>query len=78
MLTELYFEIAIPAAVSVLGVVLVLLLLPDETLSQMENWRDRLATSIWLWPLTAILGLALAVSLWIVADAARFVWAQYR
>lgn len=77
MLTELYFEIAMPAAISVLAAVLVLLLLPDETLTQMDDWRAQLHTSTWRWPLTAPLGLALAVSLWIVADAARFVCTNY-
>jgi hypothetical protein len=77
MLTELYYEIAIPAAVSTLAVVLVVLMLPDETLSQVEDWRARIHASMWRWPLTALFGFALAVTLWIVVDAARFLWVYH-
>lgn len=78
MLDELYFEVTIIAAVSALAAALVVLMLPDDTLGQIEDWRVRLHASIWRWPLTALFSLALAVTLWIVVDAARFVLAYYR
>lgn len=48
--------------------------LDGKAVHQIKAWPDRVQASGWRWPLTVVLGIALAVSLWQVAEALVTIW----
>lgn len=72
------YQTGLSIGASVLAITLVVLGVAAEGKGRLSSWPDRLHASGWRWPLTVILGISLAFSLWQVADALTAVWITAR